>query len=85
MLSDVVVGTLLSASLLDLLGGDDDRDRACDLQLDGVRGSWRPEAACRGAAAGRSGSTETYLGGHLSFVKGAGVDAAPAITCHHIV
>jgi hypothetical protein len=120
VLSDVVVGTLLSATVLDLLGGDRDRrarhrliaaglaaaaptaltgvsdwaeDEAGD---DGIRRTGvvhaisnstalvlyatslatgrRRAVALRLAGAAAMGAG-AYLGGHLSFVKGAGVDA----------
>ena len=120
VLSDVVVGTLLSASLLDFIGGDPDgraRRRliaaavaaATPTALTGLN-DWAEEdsdAAVRrtgvvhalsnstalllyaGSLAGGRGrgvalrlvgaaalGAGAYLGGHLSFVKGVGVDAA---------
>ena len=118
VLSDVVVGTLLSASLLDVIGGDENRrarhrliatalaaaaptamtggnDWAEEAGDDGVRraglvhalsnstalalyaGSMttgrRRAVALRAAGAAALGAG-AYLGGHLSFVKGVGVD-----------
>jgi hypothetical protein len=121
MLSDVVVGTLLSASVLDFLGGDPDgraRRRliataiaaATPTALTGLN-DWSEEedadAGVRRAGVVHAVSNSTalllyagsltggrgrgvvlrlvgaaalgagaYLGGHLSFVKGVGVDAA---------
>jgi hypothetical protein len=121
VLSDVVVGSLLSASLLDVLGGDDDRRARHRLILaalaaatptaltgasdwaeeerssDGIRRAGivhavsnstalglytasiaagrRRAVALRLAGAAALGAGAS-LGGHLSFVKGAGVEAA---------
>ena len=121
VLSDVVVGTLLSASLLDFVGGDPDgrarrrliaaavgaatptaltglNDWAEEEETDaGVRragvvhalsnstalllyvgsltGGRARGVALRVAGAAALGAG-AYLGGHLSFVKGVGVDAA---------
>jgi hypothetical protein len=120
-LSDIVVGTLLSASLLDVLGGDDDRRARHRLILaalaaatptaltgvsdwaeeessdDGIRRAGIVHAASNSTAlglytasmaAGRRRAVAlrlagaaalgagAYLGGHLSFVKGSGVEAA---------
>jgi hypothetical protein len=122
VLSDVVVGALLSATLLDLFGGDDDRRARHRLIAVGVAAAtptalsglsdWSDEEAsddgvrragvvhaisnstalalyagslatgrrravalrlCGAAALGAG----AYLGGHLTLVKGVGVDAAP--------
>jgi hypothetical protein len=122
VLSDVVVGTLLSASLLDVIGGDDDRRArhrliaaalaaAAPTALTGAS-DWSEEAGDAGVrraglvhalsnstalvlyagsmATGRRRAVAlrlagaaalgagAYLGGHLSFVKGVGVEAHPA-------
>jgi hypothetical protein len=121
VLSDVVVGTLLSASLLDFVGGDPDgrarrrliaaavaaatptalsglSDWAEEEEADaGVRRAGVVHALSNstalllyvGSLTGGRGSgvalrlagavalsAGAYLGGHLSFVKGVGVDAA---------
>jgi len=120
VLSDVVVGTLLSATLLDVLGGDDDRRARHRLIAAGLAAAtptaltglsdWAEEEASddgvrrAGVVHAISNSTAlvlyagsmatgrrsgvalrlagamalgagAYLGGHLSFVKGVGVDA----------
>lgn len=119
VLSDVVVGTLLSTSLLDVLGGDDDRRARHRLILtalaaatptaltgvsdwseeegsdEGIRRVGIAHAVANSSALGLYGAsmatgrrravalrlcgamalgTAAYLGGHLSFVKGAGVE-----------
>jgi hypothetical protein len=123
VLSDVVVGTLLSANVLDFIGGDDDRRARHRLIATALAAAaptaltggsdWADEAGSdpgirragivhavsnstalvlyagslatgrrravalrlAGAAALGAGA---YLGGHLSFVKGVGVDAPRA-------
>jgi hypothetical protein len=115
LLSDVVVGALLSATLLDLFGGDD--DRRAPTALTGLS-DWSDEessdAGVRRAGVAHALSNSTalalyagsmtagprravalrlcgaavlgagaYLGGHLTLVKGVGIDAVRGVRTTH--